>query len=202
MILMAGKKFGRLTVLEEDGRANGQIVWRCRCDCGNFASIRGHALRKLTSTSCGCVRRELSRRMGQRTAKHHRSTSTVYWRWKNMLNRCRDPENRYFDRYGGRGISVCDRWQIFENFFADMGDPPPETYLERRNNDGNYEPSNCYWASRQEQDLNKCSAIWVERGSEKTLLTLAARRQTKLSLSTFRKRILAGDIVDGWRRKL
>lgn len=101
----------------------------------------------------------------------YRSWTPTYRSWVRMIKRCSDPKNNRYYRYGARGIKVCDRWLLFENFFADMGERPPGKQIDRINNDGNYEPSNCRWATRIEQARNKSNNTVVQVG--KTPLTLA-----------------------------
>lgn len=142
-----GQKFGHLTVLRKSNeRKNRYIAWECSCDCGTTVVVRSGHLRDGTTRSCGCLRGN----------PVHRKTGTVeYEAWKNMRRRCTEPTNKRWESYGGRGITVCDRWQSFENFYNDIGPRPPGHTLDRTDNDGNYEPGNCTWATRSQQNKNR-----------------------------------------------
>lgn len=160
---LAGQRFGRLTVLQEsEVRRHGYIFWRCLCDCGSGCLVASNKLRTGHTRSCGCLQREHARNrvaiLSSRNTRHGHCVgkpSRAYRAWGDMLSRCNDPNNRRYPDYGGRGICVCERWRKFENFLADMGDPPLGQSLDRRNNDGNYEPGNCRWATRSQQQRNK-----------------------------------------------
>jgi len=162
---LTGKRFGRLTVIErgENGR-RGQRRWRCLCDCGRETIVTGGNLRSGGTKTCGCMEGVL---------KHgatRGSRSAEYRAWLAMKHRCLNPNLLHFKNYGGRGITVCDRWlhhqddgvHPFLNFLADMGPRPegrtgkmPTFSLDRIDNDGNYEPSNCRWATTKEQMTNR-----------------------------------------------
>jgi len=149
---ITGQKFGRLTALKPTPeRQGGYIVWECRCDCGIIRKISLSSLTKGHTKSCGCLGRE--RRLAA-NIKHGMSKSRIYHTWVKMHQRCSNPHYSGFKNWGGRGIKVCARWHKFENFYEDMGDCPRNRSLDRINNDGDYEPCNCRWATSHEQNTN------------------------------------------------
>ena len=149
-----GQRFGRLTAIK---RIAGK--WRCRCDCGKVVRVFRENLTSGHTRSCGCLARDVTARRNRDNARHghckNNQSTKIYRVWSSMLERCRSPQHHAYDRYGGRGITVCDRWLVFENFLADMGECPSGYSLDRINNDGNYEPSNCRWATDSEQNKNR-----------------------------------------------
>jgi hypothetical protein len=150
---LSGRRFGKLTVLKEVGRAkNRSVTWRCQCDCGKkIITTSGYLLRGETK-SCGCLKRDV---LCKRSTTHGQSKTREYKVWAGMINRCKNPSHIGFANYGGRGISVCERWKKFENFLFDMGEPPsPRHTIERKLNSGNYEPENCEWRTRNDQARN------------------------------------------------
>jgi hypothetical protein len=160
-----GLRFGRLVVIAEAGSGPGGVRWFCQCDCGNQIIATGCHLRQLTK-SCGCWKREYVRRiqpLGAVGATRHgharRGKMTpTYNSWMAMRARCLDPKVKAFKNYGGRGITICQQWlDRFENFLADMGERPEGLSLDRIDNAGNYEPGNCRWATRTEQNVNQRS---------------------------------------------
>lgn len=151
---MRGKRFGRLTVLEYAGsRGSGQYAhWHCICDCGQEAAIKGQSLRAGDTRSCGCLNQEM-----RHSAKvHGMHNIPEYHIWQAAKARCNNSNNAKFEHYGGRGIKMCREWQDnFAVFIADVGRRPEGKYtLERIDNDGNYEPSNCQWATYATQNRN------------------------------------------------
>jgi hypothetical protein len=200
-------RFGRLLVVEFSGDRsnNNSPIWICQCDCGNIHRASAQDLgRKTGLRSCGCLAREATH---NRTFKHGLGDSLIYKIWNRIISRCHNERDRAFNRYGGRGISVCQRWRdSVEAFVADMG-PRPSTHhsVERKNNNGNYEPSNCKWGTDIEQGRNRrnnrlitindetlCLSAWIERlgvnrdtfywrvnqgWSEQEALTVAGRRR-------------------------
>lgn len=149
---LTGQKFGRWTVVSFVVRKKGNTYWNCRCFCGQVRTITTCDLQSGKTCSCGCLRREQIKR---RSITHGMSALPEYKIWEQMLQRCTNPKHSRYSDWGGRGIQVCAHWMDFENFYADMGPRPEGLTLERFNNDGNYEPSNCKWATRVEQQNNR-----------------------------------------------
>lgn len=156
LIDLTGQRFGRLIVVKYHGQSkNRMFLFECRCDCGSFVVKRGNHLIRGEVKSCGCFRRDFSAHLGSETAKHGCCETPSYESWSAMKQRCLNPNHQWYKNYGGRGIAICQRWMDFENFFDDMGERPPGTNLERKDNNSNYEPGNCKWATPKEQGRNR-----------------------------------------------
>lgn len=161
---LRGQKFGLLTAVRLARRGNHGLnrkraAWLCACDCGKNIEVITESLTSGNTKSCGCLRAKWA--IGQGNAKHGQSRviggrASEYEIWNQMIQRCNNPRTKSWKNYGGRGISVCERWRTFENFLADMGRRlTPNLSIDRINNDGDYEPSNCRWATRAEQNRNQ-----------------------------------------------
>lgn len=156
---LTGQRFGKFLVTEEGPRKNGRTTWVCQCDCGAIRTVGVGPLRSGKSTSCGC--KNGTRGLGVKQNK--RVDNPLYAVWHRMKSRCFNPNEPRYDRYGGRGITVSERWMEFDNFVADMGERPEGASLDRINNDGNYEPGNCRWATPAEQTRNRnCNVLTEE----------------------------------------
>lgn len=151
---LAGRTFGRLTVHKYAGRDSKHRFWKCRCSCGRKTVSRTDALIGGKANSCGCLNIEHIKVVATTHGKHR---TPEYRAWNGMLYRCTNPRSKSFKDYGGRGIVVCERWRhSFENFYADMGQRPSKKHsIDRKDNDGNYEPGNCRWATRSAQNSNR-----------------------------------------------
>ena len=153
-MIKIGDRVSMLTLKAPAGRTKDyKRLWLCACDCGRQKIIRERSLLNGDTRSCGCLK------IGRIT--HGKSNTLIYFTWHNMLTRCFDKNTKDYDNYGGRGITVCERWRTFENFYKDMGNAPSEMTLDRQDNDGNYEPNNCRWVSRKVQNRNRRNRLTV-----------------------------------------
>jgi len=141
---ITGQRFGRLVVTGCNSSKRGGGTWICLCDCGRNKIVDANSLKSGHTQSCGCLR-------------HGLCFTPTWWSWVGMTARCRNQNRK---AYGGRGISVCDRWLKFENFLSDMGERPLGHTIDRINNDGDYEPGNCRWATAKQQSENKRKNTW------------------------------------------
>lgn len=187
--IAVGSRFGRYVVVSgQSDRGKHHVL--CRCDCGNERAVYRYSLLSGDAKSCGCFRRELT---AKNKTTHGLRHTPEYDVWHGMLMRCHNPKKRSFADYGARGIIVCDRWrESFAAFYADMGQrPSPAHTIERRNNDGPYEPSNCYWATRATQNANTRKNHRLTVNGETHHLAEWARR-SGLSHATIIRRLSLG----------
>lgn len=155
--ILIGSKFVRLTVISQAGTdKHHNRLFECLCDCGKTKVVNGNDLKTGNTKSCGCFKLDQKK---QQLTKHGMTETPEYFAWQAMKNRCYREKDEHFHRYGGRGITVCERWiECFENFISDMGFRPSGKHsLDRKNNDGNYEPDNCKWSTKKEQCNNRAS---------------------------------------------
>lgn len=172
-INLTGKKFCRLTavkLIEEHGK---RVHYECVCDCGNTTKSSAGNLRSGRALSCGCLRADRTR---EARRKHGMTGTVIYRVWRNMIERCGRPSNTHYASYGGRGISVCERWQEFANFFSDMGDCPAGMLIDRKDNDGNYCKDNCRWVTKTESANNKRNTVMVQFEGERLPVSEVAKR--------------------------
>lgn len=187
---LTGQKFGKLTVIEENGRGKrGEVLWLCVCDCGNKRNKSASFLRKKSTFSCGCEKKEAAKKA---FTSHGLSQTPTYNVWQSMKDRCLNPKNCVYHNYGARGIKVCDRWiNSFENFYSDMGEKPKHLSIERIDNNGDYEPSNCRWATAREQCANRRRSSHVTIDGETKNISEWSR-VSGIGRSTIRRRFDAG----------
>lgn len=185
---MEGQRFNKLTVLHRAVRhKHGGLRWVCRCDCGAIKEVGQTALQSGATGTCG-------RKGCKRTCKgtHNQCTTNLYKIWSGMRQRCSNPRATNYARYGGVGIRVCERWDKFENFAADMGDRPSAGHtLDRINGTKNYTPENTRWADILRQQKNIKSNVYYEHQGERLHLSEWARRAGMPSV-TLSHRLLAG----------
>ena len=187
-----GAKYGKWTLISKV-RAS---YWVALCDCGTNKTVFVGNLKAGKSTSCGCVAKQLT---SERTRAHGLSHSAIHNLWTRIRQRCGNPSHGKFSYYGGRGIRVCERWSVFENFYEDMGDIPEGCSLDRIDPNGDYSPNNCRWATKKMQARNTRSNHFVEHDGQR--LTLAEWAEIKgINQLTISKRLQrgwpAGDAIE------
>ena len=182
---LAGRRFGRLLVLSYVGRGDRRIhYWECKCDCGDLTIANSKCLLGGNTISCGCYRIEQQLKKTQIHGHATRSRTPEYMAWQNMIGRCEYQNYIGYSQYGGRGITVCPRWRHGEDgrsgfgcFLLDMGSRPSDRHsLDRMDVNGNYEPTNCRWATQAEQDSNRRNNVWIVVSGERMLLSHAMVR--------------------------
>lgn len=185
---LTGMRFGRLTVLglkDYLRQPNGKpyYLWECLCDCGTITDVAGGHLRDGHTQSCGCYNRDIITRHGMTNTRIHKI-------WDKMRDRCLNKNHMYYKNYGGRGISICDEWLVFENFrdWAISSGYNDKLTLDRIDNNGNYCPDNCKWSTILEQNNNKNNNRYLEYdGKIYTMAELS--RKAKIPYGTFMKRL-------------
>jgi hypothetical protein len=202
LIDLTGKVFGLLTVVQrEPNDQRGNAYWLCRCECGETAIVRGASLRNGHTKSCGCLFDSKQTSPQSNFYRHGFAASgqvpPEYFTWTGIKQRCFNPKTKGYINYGARGISVCQRWaESFGAFLADMGPKPgPDYSIERIDNDGHYEPSNCKWAKKKEQARNRRTNRMIEfQGKTQCLIEWA--EELGINKNTLRIRLNAGWSVE------
>lgn len=154
---LAGQRFGRLTAVERAGKNRYGVVWKCLCDCGSYTEVAGTKLRNGHTRSCGCL---VSDTIGNLNRTYGMSKSRLHYIWGNMKSRCYNANNRFYKRYGGRGIAVCDEWRDDFTAFVDwaLANGYDATLtIDRIDNDKGYAPDNCRWVDMTTQANNRTS---------------------------------------------
>lgn len=201
---LTGQRFGRLDVQGRAENRNRHVYWRCLCDCGNVVEVRGDGLTRGRTVSCGCFHQDV-------VTKHGMYQTSTYKTWHAMLQRCENPRCKPYPGYGGRGIKVCARWHEFEAFLEDMGESPEGLSLDRIDNDGDYEPENCRWATNQQQHRNRRDNVWLTYKGE-TRCIMGWAELMGMGYSTLKRRLEMGwtpkdaltvpvDLGNRWKRQ-
>lgn len=180
---ITGQRFGRLVALGYVGnilmgKKNAPFAgWLCRCDCGNTKVVIGSNLRLGYTQSCGCLQKERASNASRRHGQAHKDKSAEYKTWEGMISRCTNARTSGYPNYGGRGISVCDRWRNFEFFLEDMGTrPTPRHSLDRIDVNGNYEKSNCRWVTKETQANNTRTNVYLVHNGDTATIAQWSRR--------------------------
>ena len=184
-------KFGRLTALEDFTLSKARKKVKFRCDCGVEKFIRKDHVKSGLVKSCGCYNKEVAAARHTHGCARLNKVTAEYKIWCYMITRCTNPNAGCYKRYGGRGITVCERWRKFENFLADMGTRPDGLTIERKDNSGNYEPGNCKWATRTAQANNRRSSLNIAFGG-KTMTLAEWGRTIGMPAGRLYQRIRAG----------
>jgi len=149
---LTNQRFGKLIVIKRMGNNKwGGSCWLCKCDCGNITEVRVNHLTSGHTKSCRCIKIETFKKTH---GYYIYGTPKIYETWHSMIQRCNNKNSMSYKWYGARGIKVCERWKDFNNFFEDMGKKPDGLTIERKDNDGNYEPDICKWATQKENNRN------------------------------------------------
>lgn len=185
---LIGKTYNRLTIVSFHSVKKGRTHFLCKCSCGNTTIVNLSKLNYGSTKSCGCIK-------ANSNVRHRLRQSREYMIWAGMKSRCSDVNHSGYKYYGARGVTVCPRWNNFVEFFSDMGTCPTGHTLDRINNDGNYEPGNCRWATLKEQANNKRNnRLLTYNGITKTLPQWCD--ELKLSRATITNRLFNGWSVE------
>ncbi len=196
-----GEFFGSIEVRSEPFLENSRRKVLCECSCGKEFTVKINSLLTGNTTSCGCSRKE---RLRERNYKHglagRTERSPEYRSWANMIQRCTNPKNKRYKDNGARGIQVCEEWKNFLSFLKDLGPKPTKKHtIERINNNGNYEPGNCCWATNKEQSYNKRNNRFITFNNE-TLTLKQWSEKLKVNISTLHQRLSKLTIEEAFRK--
>lgn len=188
---LAGKTFGRLTVLRDVTPAGSKAsLWECQCACGTTTIKNGSRIKRGAVASCGCIHRERMHNRGTHFHSINGAESPTWNSWKAMHSRC-TPTHKSHRYYYDKGIVVCKRWKKFENFLADMGERPEGTTLDRKKNAVGYNKRNCQWSTRSQQQMNKTTTKrFTYEGETKTLTAWARDARCRVPYCTLHKRVI------------
>lgn len=191
---LSGRIFGRLTVISHAGKRGEKNCWLCRCECGVQKVIMGESLRSGRAESCGCLNLEM---VVARSTTHGKTHTSEFHIWTGIIQRCTDPNSRAFADYGGRGITVCERWRnSFEAFLEDVGPRPTSGHtIERKDNALSYDKDNCEWATRVAQNNNTRRNVFItHNGVTRTIAQWA--RESGLKYAVLYRRLKAGMSIE------
>lgn len=198
-----GNRFGRLVAVQPVSQPGKGVKWECLCDCGNTAYHFVRVLRSGNTKSCGCLRVDAGRmknfKHGHATRDEYgRPTDTTYAIWRSARARCFQPRNPAYKNYGGRGITMCESWRAdYTAFLKDMGPRPPHLTIERIDVNRGYEPSNCRWATRAEQNINTRTNRWFVVDGQRIHLSQLAR-DLKVCRTSIRDAIKRGWLIQDY----
>lgn len=186
-----GQRFGRLTAIRFiEKRFRSHEIWEFKCDCGSLKNLFVNNVKRNTK-SCGCLKHEcLIQRNKEKLSTHKLTNTSIHRAWASMKSRCLNKNHKSYPLYGGRGINVCNRWMIFENFYQDMGERPSKNHsLDRVDNNGDYTPENCRWADRYQQQSNRRTNHYITFSGE-TMTIAQWSRKLQINTKTLATRIL------------